>query len=52
MATNECSQPASKSSWDSQDFGEVNMVLKGSIFTSPLGHNELNKTNVGDVTWV
>ena len=28
MGTNECSQPASKSSWDSQDFGEVNMVLK------------------------
>ena len=28
MDTNECSQPASKSSWDSQDFGDVNMVLK------------------------
>ena len=28
MGTNECSQPASKSSWDSQDFGDVNMVLK------------------------
>ena len=28
MAINECSQPASKSSWDSQDFGDVNMVLK------------------------
>ena len=28
MGTNECSQPASKSSWDSQDFGAVNMVLK------------------------
>ena len=25
MGTNECSQPASKSSWDSQDFGDVNM---------------------------
>ena len=44
MGTNECSQPASKSSWDSQDFGDVNMVLKWSIFTSPLGHNELNKS--------
>ena len=28
MDTNECSQPASKSSWDSQDFDDVNMVLK------------------------
>ena len=28
MGTNECSQPASKSSWDSQDFVDVNMVLK------------------------
>ena len=42
MGTNEYSQPASKSSWDSQDFGDVNMVLKWSIFTSPLGHNELS----------
>ena len=28
MGTNECSQLASKSSWDSQDFGDVSMVLK------------------------
>ena len=28
MGINECSQPASKSSWDGQDFGDVNMVLK------------------------
>ena len=41
MGTNECSQPASKSSWDNQDFGDVNMVLKWLIFTSPPGHNEL-----------
>ena len=27
MRTNECSQPASKSPWDSQDFGDVSMVL-------------------------
>ena len=47
MGTNECSQPASKSSWDSQDFGDVNMVLKCSIFTSPLGHNELIKNMAG-----
>ena len=32
MGTNECSQPASKSSWDSQDFGDVNMVLKMGHF--------------------
>ena len=32
MGTNECSQPASKSSWDSQDFGDVNMVLKMANF--------------------
>ena len=42
MGTNECSQPASKSSWDSQDFGDVNMVSKWLIFVSPPGHNELN----------
>ena len=28
MGTNECSQSASKSYWDSQDFGDVRMVLK------------------------
>ena len=28
MGTNEWSQSASKSSWDSQDFGDVRMVLK------------------------
>ena len=27
MGTNEYSQPAYKSCWDSQDFGDVNMVL-------------------------
>ena len=32
MGTNEYSQPASKSSWDSQDFGDVNMVLKMAHF--------------------
>ena len=41
MGTNECSQPVSKSSWDSQDFGDVSMVLKMTIFASPPGHNEL-----------
>ena len=32
MVTNECSQPASKSSSDSQDFSDVNMVLKMAYF--------------------
>ena len=32
MRTNECSQPAFKSSWDSQDFGDVSMVLKMAHF--------------------
>ena len=41
MGTNYSSQPASKSSWDSQNFGDVNMVLKWPIFISPPGHNEL-----------
>ena len=32
MGTNECSQSASKCSWDSLDFGDVNMVLKMAHF--------------------
>ena len=32
MGTNECSQPASKSSRDSQDLDDVNMVLKMAHF--------------------
>ena len=32
MGTNEYSQPASKSSWDSQDFGDINMVVKMAHF--------------------
>ena len=32
MRTNEYSQPASKSSWDSQDFGDVSMVVKTAHF--------------------
>ena len=42
MGTNEYSQSASKSSWDSQDFGDVRMVLKWYIFESPPGHNEIS----------
>ena len=40
MGTNECTQSASKSFWDSQDFGDVSVVLKWS---SPPGHNELKQ---------
>ena len=32
MGSNEYSQSASKSYWDSQDFGYVNMVLKMAHF--------------------
>ena len=37
MGTNECSQPASKSSWDSQDFVDINMVLKMARFRKSNG---------------
>ena len=37
MGTNECSQPASKSSWDSQDFGDIKMVLKLARFRKSTG---------------
>ena len=43
MGTIECSQPASKSSWDSQDFGDIIMVLK----MAHLGHDELIKNLAG-----
>ena len=36
MGTNECSQPASKS-WDSQDFGDISMVLKMAHFRKSTG---------------
>ena len=37
MDTIECSQPASKSSWDSQDFGDISMVLKMAHFRKSTG---------------
>ena len=37
MGTNEYSQPASKSSWDSQDFGDISMVLKTTHFRKSTG---------------
>ena len=43
MGTNECSQPASKSSWDSQDFGDISMVLKMAHFRKSTGPRWMNK---------
>ena len=37
MGTIECSQPASISSWDSQDFGDISMVLKMAYFRKSTG---------------
>ena len=37
MGTIECSQPASKFSWDSQDFGDISMVLKTAHFRKSTG---------------
>ena len=37
MGINECSQPASKSFWDSQDFDDVSMVLKMAHFRKSTG---------------
>ena len=37
MGTIEYSQPASKSSWDSQDFGDINMVLKMAHYRKSTG---------------
>ena len=45
MGTIECSQPASKSYWDSQDFGDIIMVLKMAHF--PPGHDELKYREPG-----
>ena len=41
MGTNECSQPASKSFWDRQDFGDIGMMLKMAHFHKSTGHDEL-----------
>ena len=44
MGTNECSQPASKSSWDSQDFGDISMVLKMAQFRKSTGPRRVKYT--------
>ena len=45
MDTNECSQPVSKSSWDSQDFGNISMVLKMAHFRKSTGPRWVNEHN-------
>ena len=42
MGTIECSQTASKSSWDSQDFGDISMVLKMAHFHKSTGPRWVN----------
>ena len=42
MGTIECSQPTSKSSWDSQDFGDISMVLKMAHFRKSTGPRWVN----------
>ena len=42
MSTNECPQPASKSCWDSQDFGDISMVLKMAHFRKSTGPGWVN----------
>ena len=42
-----CSQPASKSSWGSQDFGDVNMVLKLVHFHKSSRPQWVNKNMAG-----
>ena len=44
MGTDECSQPTSKSSWDSQDFGDVSMELKMTHFRKTIRPQWLNFT--------
>ena len=58
MGTNECSQPASKSSWDSQDFGDISMVFKMAHFRKSTGprwvkeaapHTSIHNINYGQI---
>ena len=49
MGTNECSQTASKSSWDSQDLGDVNMVLEMAHFRKSIGPQWFKSTDTGTI---
>ena len=51
MGTNECSQPASKSSWYSHDFGDISMVLKMASFRKSTRQDELSKSVWRFVIW-
>ena len=50
MGTNECSQSASKSSRDSQDFGDVNMVFKMAHCHKSSRPQWVNNINTDDNT--
>ena len=52
MGTIECSQPASKSSWDSQDFGDVSMVLKMAHFRKSNGPRWVNSVTLKMITCI
>ena len=52
MGTIECSQPASKSSWDSQDFGDISMVLKMAHFRKSTGPRWVKMGNIMIDTWL
>ena len=45
MGSNDSSQPASKSSCDSQDFGDISMVLKMAHFRTSTGPQWVETTN-------
>ena len=48
MGTDECSQPAFKSSWDSQDFDDVSMVLQMVHFRKSTRPQWVKKFNTFD----
>ena len=50
MGTNECSQPASKSSWDSLDFGDISMVLRMAHFRKSTGPRWVKYADTFDVS--
>ena len=49
MGTIECSQPAPKFSWDSQDFGDISMVLKMAHFRKSTGPRWVKSLRPGGV---
>ena len=49
MGTIECSQQASKSSWDSQDFGDISMLLKMAHLRKSTGPQWVNDRNQKDL---